>query len=228
MDVLSYPSPNFGPRRDGAAADLIVLHYTAMDSANAALNRLCSPEFEVSAHYLISEVGVIYQLVAEDMRAWHAGAGSWGAVTDINSASIGVELANDGHTPFAETQMSALEELLADIQQRRSIAPHRLIGHSDMAPRRKTDPGGKFDWRRLALQRLSIWPEPGEVKPDAAKFQKAAQQFGYGASLSLEALLSALRLRFRPWAVGPLSASDMAAILDLARRYPVDPVEPLG
>ncbi|MEH6360408.1 MAG: N-acetylmuramoyl-L-alanine amidase, partial [Amylibacter sp.] len=127
---------------------MVVVHYTAMETADAACARLCDEAAEVSAHYLISEQGDIVQLVDEDMRAWHAGAGAWGDVTDVNSHSIGIELANTGDTPFAAAQMDALEGLLGGIQNRWKIPAARIIGHSDMAPGRKFDPGVRFDWQR--------------------------------------------------------------------------------
>ena len=141
---------------------MIVLHYTAMETCEAARDRLCDPAAEVSAHYLISETGTLWQLVPEAQRAWHAGAGQWGDVTDINSRSIGIELANTGDVPFPEPQMAVLEGLMIGIMSRWQIRPERVIAHSDMAPARKSDPGPRFDWRRLARSGLSIWPEPEE------------------------------------------------------------------
>ena len=206
---------------------MVVLHYTAMPSSAAALSRLCDPAHEVSAHYLIDAAGRIYALVPEERRAWHAGAGSWGGVTDVNSRSIGVELANPGDCPFPAAQMDALESLLGGVMRRWAIAPGRVIGHSDMAPRRKSDPGPRFDWRRLALGGFSVWPEPaardaGSAEPDPAAFAAAAERFGYGAC-GEEALLRAFRLRFRPGAGGPLAPADMVAMAQLAALYPVDP-----
>ncbi|WP_417275152.1 N-acetylmuramoyl-L-alanine amidase [Celeribacter halophilus] len=154
LQITDHLSPNFGERRDGARPELVVIHYTAMQTAQAALTRLCAPEFEVSAHYLICEKGGIYRLVDEEHRAWHAGAGAWGQITDVNSHSIGIELANDGQSPFAADQMDALEHLLDDILRRRNIPPEGVIGHSDMAPGRKIDPGPRFDWARLELRGL--------------------------------------------------------------------------
>ncbi len=221
--ALSHPSPNFGERREGVRPDLVVLHYTAMQSAEAALERLCCLDHEVSAHYLIAEDGRIYQLVDEDMRAWHAGAGAWGAVTDVNSRSIGIELANPGDAPFAAPLMAALEALLVDILRRHAIPPERVIAHSDCAPLRKSDPGPRFDWRRLALGGLSVWPAPSKVsKPDEKAFLSHLETIGYTAATQPETCLSAFRLRFRPGATGPLAPADMAAAADLARRYPVD------
>jgi N-acetylmuramoyl-L-alanine amidase len=205
---------------------MVVLHYTAMQSAEAALQRLCDPEIEVSAHYLIGETGQIWQMVDEEMRAWHAGAGQWGDVDDVNSRSIGIELANPATHPFPEPQMVALEWLLGDIIHRRAIRPERVIGHSDMAPGRKSDPGGRFDWHRLALQNLSVWPA-SETKPDqSGGFLSDAVAFGYALPQNVDDpgadLLNVFRLRFRPWALGPEDATDRQMIRDLATRFAVD------
>ncbi|WP_428545628.1 N-acetylmuramoyl-L-alanine amidase [Profundibacter sp.] len=201
---------------------MVVLHYTAMDSATAALERLSAPEAEVSAHYLISETGEVFSLVPEEKRAWHAGAGQWGAVTDVNSRSIGIEIANTGFAPFPEPQMVALEGLLQDIMRRWAIQPERIIGHSDMAPGRKIDPGRRFDWRRLALGGLSVWPNPVSKPFDKTGLVDMLHAFGMTAENDAEILLKAFRLRFRPWASGPLDDLDLAMANDLATRYPVD------
>lgn len=134
---------------------LVVLHYTAMDSAALALERLSDPEAEVSAHYLIDYDGRVMSLVPEGMRAWHAGAGAWGEISDVNSHSIGIELQNTGREPFGEPQMAALEALLLDIMARWNIAPDGVIGHEDCAPDRKQDPGRRFDWARLELNGMA-------------------------------------------------------------------------
>lgn len=196
-----------------------------MDSADAALDRLCDPETEVSAHYLICEAGRIYQLVEEDLRAWHAGAGSWAGAGDVNSRSIGIELANTGAAPFPEPQMRALEALLPGIMDRWSIPPQGVIGHSDMAPARKQDPGRRFDWRRLARLGLAVWPEgiaAAGAPPDAARFREALVRFGYPDAEPHETLLDAMRQRFRPWASGPLSDGDMAVAQALAAAFGID------
>jgi len=222
-DPASFPSPNFGERRGGLRPSLIVLHYTAMATCAAARERLCDPSAEVSAHWLIAEDGRAEALVPEPARAWHAGAGSWGACRDVNSASIGIELANPGDRPFPEPQMAALEHLLAGVMARWTIPPAGLIAHSDMAPGRKSDPGPRFDWRRLALAGLSVWPEAGDVGAvDEAAFHASLTRFGYPADVPPAALLDAFRLRFRPWARGPLDAADCAMAADLARRWPCD------
>lgn len=191
-----------------------------MASTAEALERLCDPAWEVSAHYLLAEDGEVLALVPEEMRAWHAGAGRWGEVTDVNSRSIGIELQNRGFHPFSQRQMRALERLLDDILSRWHIPPERVIGHSDMAPARKADPGPRFDWRRLAHSGLSVWPEEGEG--DLQELPTAFAAFGYDPGLSPDLALRAFRLRFRPWVDGPATARDAGAALDLARRFPVD------
>lgn len=204
---------------------MVVLHYTAMADCGAALKRLCLPSAEVSAHYLIGRDGTVWRLVDEAMRAWHAGAGRWGDVTDVNSRSIGIELDNPGDCPFAEPQMAALEVLLPGILVRWSIPPERVIGHSDMAAARKIDPGPRFDWQRLARQGLSVWPDAGGAGAqgaDARGFAAAATRFGYAPDLDDATRLAAFRLRFRPRRSGPLDGTDMALIGDLAARFPVD------
>jgi N-acetylmuramoyl-L-alanine amidase len=216
----AFPSPNFGSRREGAQPSLIVLHYTGMDSHAAALARLCDPAAEVSAHYLLDMDGTVTALVDEVNRAWHAGAGTWGAVSDVNSHSIGIEMTNSGSHPFSERQMAALETLLVGIMARWSIPPQGVIAHSDMAPSRKRDPGPRFDWRRLALGGLSVWPELRDEAPDLP-FAQAARAFGY-PDLPEQDLLAAFRLRFRPWAQGPLDGVETVLANDLARRFAVD------
>ncbi|MEJ6399505.1 N-acetylmuramoyl-L-alanine amidase [Yoonia sp. 208BN28-4] len=204
---------------------MVVIHYTAMQSAKAACDTLCNPDNEVSAHYLIGEDGSLFNLVPEDQRAWHAGAGRWGDVTDINSRSIGIELANTGFAPFAAPLMDTLEAVLGDILQRHAIPVQRVIGHSDMAPGRKIDPGPRFDWRRLARSGLAIWPDPQDSAPPS-DFRTLMQTVGYSADVEDDVLLSALRLRFRPRKTGQLDETDMAIITDLARRFPVDATAP--
>jgi len=220
----SLPSPNFGARRGGVLPSLIVIHYTAMESCAAARARLCDPLAEVSAHWLISRKGKAEALVDEHHRAWHAGAGAWGGITDVNSHSIGIELDNRGGEPFPEPQMASLEALLGEIMARWSIPAHRVIGHSDMAPDRKSDPGPRFDWQRLARQGLSVWPAPVAALPGAASaldFVSSACRFGYPA-LAPEAVLQAFRLRFRPGATGALTTIDCTLAANLALRFGVD------
>jgi len=197
---------------------LVVIHYTAMQTAEAARDRLCDPQAEVSAHYVICPKGQVWQLVDEASRAWHAGAGHWGPHSDVNSHSIGIELANTGYQPFSEPLMSALEDLLVTILKRWNIPPEGVIGHSDMAPGRKVDPGPRFDWRRLALRGLSVWPTPRA----GGDFYRDARLFGYvSPEGGQEILIPAFRDRFRPGACGPLDGSDAALMADLAARWPV-------
>lgn len=218
-----FPSPNHGERVGGQRPCLIVLHYTALPDAAASRARLCDPAHEVSAHWLVDLDGSAEALVDESRRAWHAGAGAWGRITDVNSASIGIEIQNVGHVPFPESQMAGLERLLTAIFARWSLGPQAVIGHSDMAPTRKGDPGPHFDWRRLALGGFSFWPDVAECDQTfddvAATFQTSAHVFGYPKA-DLATLLHAFRLRFRPWAKGPLDAVDAAMAADLAARCP--------
>ncbi len=196
---------------------MVVIHYTGMASAGAARARLCDPAAEVSAHWLVDEGGQAEALVPEELRAWHAGAGAWGGLGDVNSRSIGIELANPGDRPFPAAQMAGLEALLEGVMARWNVPPERVIGHSDMAPARKADPGPRFDWRRLARAGLSVWPAAVTAEP--SDFRAAALAFGY-PDVADDLLIAAFRLRFRPWAAGPASAADAGAAADLARRYP--------
>ena len=196
---------------------MVVLHYTAMPSAIAARDWLCAPESQVSAHYVLARNGTCWQLVREDMRAWHAGLGAWGSVTEVNSRSIGIEIANTGAEPFPETQMAALETLLAGILRRWRIPPERVIGHADLALGRKIDPGPKLDWARLARRGLAVRPRPATP----GDFHADARRAGYHADPEHDsALLAAFRDRFRPGAEGPLDDTDRALMADLAARWP--------
>lgn len=211
-----HPSPNFGPRRDGLHPELVVIHFTNMGSAAGALARLCDPVAQVSAHWLIGARGQVWQMVAEDQRAWHAGAGAWRGRGDVNSRSIGIELDNDGDSPFAAAQMLSLEALLAAILARWTMPPAGVIAHSDMAPDRKDDPGPRFDWRRLARLGLSVWPDPA-LGDDTASLERSLDAIGYPPGP--EALrLAAFRLRFRPGATGPQDATDRRLASALARQ----------
>lgn len=195
-----------------------------MATAGDALERLTDPAAEVSAHYLIHRNGMVVQLVPEEARAWHAGAGTWGGAGDVNSRSIGIEIDNDGRAPFSAASIVALEGLLAEVLERWAIPPQGVIGHSDMAPTRKADPGPRFDWRGLAVAGLSVWPIAPEPRPpDAGSFRDRAVAFGYPSDIDDATLLRAFRLRFRPAVDGPLDDRDMGIIHDIAWRFPVDP-----
>src|SRR5579872_4764927 len=160
-------SPNFGERKDGRRPDMILLHYTGMPEANAALERLTTLGSDVSAHYLVYEDGRIIQMVRESQRAWHAGRSVWGDDTDINSCSIGIEIANPGHDfgypDFPKRQIAAVTALCRSIQTRYAIPPVRVLAHSDVAPSRKQDPGEKFPWRTLHDSAIGHWVKPAPI-----------------------------------------------------------------
>lgn len=197
LDAAWHPAANFEARKGGLRPSILLLHYTGMASAERALYWLCAPESRVSCHYLIDEAGRITQMVGEAMRAWHAGDAYWAGETDINSASIGIEIHNPGHgadyTDFPEAQMRAVEALSLDIIARHGIAPHRVLAHSDVAPKRKQDPGEKFDWGRLAGAGVGHWVEPARIEGDAGlgpgdhggeieRLQRQLAEYGYRAA----------------------------------------------
>lgn len=206
-------SPNFNERKDLGGRifpDMIILHYTGMKTAKAALERLCDPASEVSAHYVIEENGHIHQLVEDDKRAWHAGKSYWDGLTDINSASIGIEIVNPGHEfgyrCFPDKQIKALEGLLGVLVKRHNIRADRILAHSDIAPGRKIDPGELFPWRRLAVSGFGLWPEPQDMDFDAAKDIARAPEilagllieYGYNPEIEPEILIEAFHRRFYP------------------------------
>ena len=172
----------------------------------------------MSAHYLIDREGSVYKLVDEGKRAWHAGDGRWAGHDDINSRSIGIELDNDGASPYSDALMTALEELLESVLTRYHLEPKAVIGHSDFAPDRKSDPGRRFDWRRLANRGLAVWPEPA-LEGD---FMRHAAIFGYPTEHGEATILDAFRQRFRPDATGPIGVADRAMMAGLARHFPAD------
>ena len=213
------PSPNFGERRDGTPPDMLILHYTGMASCEGAICWLASPESGVSCHYVVDEDGTITQMVPEAHRAWHAGVSQWQGCDDINSCSIGVEIHNPGHDggypDFPNAQMAAVEMLCFDIAHRHAIEPARVLAHSDVAPRRKIDPGEKFDWARLALAGIGRWVEPAEISGgdahelgDAGEgvldLQASLAAYGYGIDASgifdehTQFVVAAFQRHFRP------------------------------
>jgi N-acetylmuramoyl-L-alanine amidase len=212
-------SPNFGPRRDGKRADAIILHYTGMETGSAAEAWLCSPESEVSSHYLVHEDGCVVQMVREADRAWHAGASSWQGETDMNSRSIGIEIVNPGHSlgykDFGDCQVEAVIGLCQGISLRHNVPPERVLAHSDIAPARKVDPGEKFPWRRLAGSGIGHFVEPFPVREGRVLMQGSAGEaverlqsmlalYGYGAEISgvfddvTRLAVAAFQRHFRP------------------------------
>lgn len=161
MAVHWQASPNFDERKP----NFVIIHHTSDDTVGQALGTLTDPGRAVSAHYLISRDGTVYQLVDERARAWHAGQSKWGSDSDINSSSLGIELDNNGHEPFPDPQISALLSLLSDIKQRFSIPQANFLGHADVAPKRKTDPSRYFPWKRLADHSFGLWCEPPFPEP---------------------------------------------------------------
>ncbi|MFQ5783284.1 MAG: N-acetylmuramoyl-L-alanine amidase [Alphaproteobacteria bacterium] len=234
------PSPNHDARPEGVAVDVLVLHYTGMENAETALARLCDPAARVSAHYLVDEDGTIFRLVAESRRAWHAGVSFWRGCDDVNAVSIGVEIVNPGHEfgyrPYPEAQMAAVEALCRDIVARHPIPARNVVGHSDVAPGRRADPGELFDWPRLAAAGVGLWPEDNPVRGEmglalargdagraVADAQGALAEFGYavprhGAYDEATAdAVAAFQRHFRPCRVDgvldPETAQRLFAVL---------------
>lgn len=197
MKRVEMPSPNHDGR-DGADVDMLVLHYTGMASAEAALSRLTDAAAKVSAHYTIGEDGTVYAMVPEDRRAWHAGVSHWAGAVNINSRSIGVELVNPGHEfgyrAFPDAQISALTTLCHSILMRHAIPSWRVLGHSDVAPARKDDPGELFPWRRLADAGIGLWPQRAASNLDAS----ALPRYGYDPDAPLDKVITAFQRHFRP------------------------------
>ncbi len=213
------PSPNHGERAGGLKPDMIILHYTGMATAAAALDWLCRDESQVSSHYFVHEDGRVDQLVAEDRRAWHAGKSNWKGESDINSRSIGIEIANAGHPgglpDFPSIQIDAVVELCRNCGERWSIAPERVLAHSDIAPIRKVDPGEKFPWERLHSGGVGHWVPPAPIgggrffqRGDQGQPVEAVQTmlslYGYGIEVTgvfcekTEGAVAAFQRHFRP------------------------------
>ena len=202
-------SPNADERPDGVPVDTLILHYTGMPTAAAALGRLCDPAAKVSAHYLIDEDGTLTALVPEEQRAWHAGASAWAGATGLNDRSIGIELVNPGHEwgyrPFTEAQYAACIGLCRGILGRWPIPPRRVLAHSDVAPERKQDPGELFDWPRLAAAGIGLWPGDGAgAERTVAELQSDLARVGYAAPRhgrldeATRLVIEAFQRHFRP------------------------------
>ena len=217
MDFIDTPSPNFDAR--ALLVSMVVLHYTGMMDGASAIARLADPEAKVSAHYVVAEDGQVVRMVDEAHRAWHAGRSWWRGTSDINSASIGIEIVNPGHEfgyrPFPEAQIDAVIELLAGIMERHSITRGNVVGHSDVAPARKEDPGELFPWYRLARLRLAL-PRPTKNLMDPhwsdAGFLLALERFGYDVADGVAAI-RAFQRRFRPEMIDGIIDGECRAIL---------------
>ena len=232
-----FPSPNHGERKDGRRPDMLILHYTGMPEAGEALQWLCNPVSQVSSHYFVFENGHVLQLVPEGRRAWHAGASHWAGETDINSCSIGIEIANPGHPggmpAYPEAQIAATLALCRDICERWSIPPGRVLAHSDIAPARKIDPGERFPWRRFAEAGVGVWVEPAPIRggrffargdsgPPVEALQAMFAMLGYGVAIDgvfderLEHIVGAFQRHWRPEKIdGVADASTITTLRDL-------------
>ncbi|CAM5434343.1 N-acetylmuramoyl-L-alanine amidase [Aquamicrobium terrae] len=219
-------SPNFGPRRGASAPDMIILHYTGMETGAAAEAWLCDPASEVSSHYLVHEDGRVVQMVRESDRAWHAGKSSWRGITDVNSCSIGIEIVNPGHTlgyrAFPKRQIAAVIALCQGIACRHAVLPERVLAHSDVAPGRKIDPGERFPWAALAQAGIGHFVAaspirrgavigPGDTGAAVEELQSMLALYGYGVDITgtfdrqTEIVVAAFQRHFRPRRVDGLA-----------------------
>jgi N-acetylmuramoyl-L-alanine amidase len=234
IEFIQCPSPNHDARADGRLIDMLVLHYTGMETGEAALARLCDPAAMVSAHYLVEEDGRVFALVPETQRAWHAGVSFWRGHRDINARSIGIEIVNPGHEfgyrDFPATQIDALTHLARHIVERHAIPARNVVGHSDVAPARKTDPGERFPWEAIARAGIGLWPDgidacPGtafELGQSDAKILSAQRLLGrYGYETpetgmldeTTAQILTAFQRHFRPACIdGRLDAETLERI----------------
>jgi N-acetylmuramoyl-L-alanine amidase len=220
VEIIDRPSPNFDDR-EGASVDILLLHYTGMRTGEEAVERLCDPTAKVSAHYCLFEDGRILRLVADEKRAWHAGVSNWMGETNVNARSIGIEIVNPGHEfgyrPFPEPQIAALEVLAASLMQRFAIPPHRVLGHSDVAPLRKEDPGELFPWARFARKGIGIFPDWDELCCGIGP-QAMADPLGQGADYA--ALQTALRaIGYEVTVTGREDETTAAALRAFQRHF---------
>ena len=237
-----FPSPNHGERREGRRPTMLVLHYTGMPDEGEALQWLCNPLSQVSAHYFVFGDGRVLQLVPEARRAWHAGVAQWDGERDINSSSIGIEIANAGHPgglpPFGDAQIASVIGLAKDVVTRWRIVPERVLAHSDVAPGRKLDPGEVFPWERLHRQGVGHWVPPSPIR-DGRFFARGDQgmpvealqamfaMYGYGLRITgtfdedTEKVVAAFQRHFRPERVdGVADASTITTLRDLIATRP--------
>lgn len=214
-------SPNHGPRPERTPVDMLVLHYTGMKSAAEAIERLCDPRAQVSAHYVVEENGTVWRLVEESRRAWHAGVSCWRGQRDVNSRSIGIEIVNPGHEwgyrDFPAAQMEAVAQLSRAILGRHPIPARNVVGHSDVAPLRKQDPGERFDWAFLARQGVGLWPLSEAAPAPASDAYALLARYGYDLdpdnAKNRTAVVAAFQRHFAPAAVsGRFDAPSLAML----------------
>lgn len=229
MNIIDLPSPNFDSR-EGHVVDMLVLHYTGMKTAEEAKARLVNRDAKVSAHYLVDEDGTIYNLVAEDRRAWHSGLSEWRGATNINQRSIGIEIVNPGHEfgyrPFPAAQMKSVAVLCRNIlANHKAITPRNVLGHSDVAPVRKEDPGELFDWKTLAKLGIGLWPNEspvvshqslekmaGDRRLETGDCEAALRSYGYSTA-DLPKAITAFQRHFRPKSLTGQWDDECAALL---------------
>jgi len=219
----TYQSPNYDERRPDGLIDMLVFHYTGMQTAEEALQRLCDEQAKVSAHYVVDEDGTCHALVDEEHRAWHAGVASWRGNTDINARSIGIEIVNPGHEfgyrPFPSAQLEAVRDLALGVLRRHPIPPRNVVGHSDVAPTRKQDPGELFDWPGLAVSGIGLWTEGDATPVDAADVCRWLERLGYDTTDEEAALLAFQRhfLRHRLTGIADeLTRRRLSAVVEFA------------
>ena len=219
--IVERPSPNFGARPADAAIDLLILHYTGMQSAEAALARLCDRAAAVSAHYVIDEDGTTYRLVDETARAWHAGESAWQGRADLNSFSVGIELVNPGHEwgyrDFPAPQLAACVQLSRAIMRRHTIPTARVLGHSDIAPARKQDPGERFDWAALARHGIGLWPPDGLADGGQDGIALLARGAGGAAVVALQSALA--RFGYACPTTGAFDAATETVVTAFQRHF---------
>ena len=222
MEFIKYPSSNYGLRRADTEIEFIILHYTAM-STEKSLERLCDPVHEVSCHYLIDPSGVCYQLVDNNKRAWHAGKSYWRGYHDLNSRSLGIELVNSGNEDYPEAQMKSLIRLLQHLIESLALNPKNILGHSDIAPARKLDPGKWFNWQKLSVNGVGFSPEVSEpIACNKQVFLAEAKRAGFNPNANAEHVLKTFRNRCRPKFKGELDGYDCALMQKFADAFDID------
>ena len=222
MEFIKYPSSNYGLRRADTEIEFIILHYTAM-STEKSLERLCDPVHEVSCHYLIDPSGFCYQLVDNNKRAWHAGKSYWRGYHDLNSRSLGIELVNSGNEDYPEAQMKSLIKLVQHLIESLALNPKNILGHSDIAPTRKLDPGKWFNWQKLSVNGVGFFPEVSEpIACDKQVFLAEAKRAGFNPNANAEHVLKTFRNRCRPKFTGELDGYDCALMQKFADAFDID------